>query len=154
MKKEQAPSLFSRTDTPQLATTAPSSFLSKPSLTSNPLSATKEESPVVTTTPTFSSLINANANQSSGSTFKGFAGFSGSTTSIFSATPSTDSATTDKPAAGMFSFAGGAAKPGGLFGAGTPTSNLFGSGATFPGATAGQTGGQEEEGNFLLKTFN
>lgn len=155
--KQVPSSLFARNDTPQLGTTAPSSFLSKPSLTANPLSATKEEeakkpSPVATAAPTFSSLMNANSNQSSGSTFKGFAGFGGSTpsSSIFSSAASTESATTDKPAGtGMFSFAGGAANSGGLFGTGTPTSNLFGAGSTFPAATGSQAGGQEEEEEYV-----
>jgi len=116
---------------------------------------TKEETKPAA--PTFTTL--SNANQSSGSTgFKGFSGFGSTTTSqttsLFSATTTntTTAGSDSKPVFSGFSFASsatGAAPTGGLFGAGTTGSSLFGAGSTFPGAaTAPQQ--QEEEGDLLL----
>lgn len=155
-KPTLASSIF-KTDSPSPATNMFSS-LAKPAASSEP-TQTKDKSPETTkpaAAPSFSSLMSASANQNTGSTFKGFAGFgnanTGSPFSGLSNSASTETTSTDKPATAtpFFSFAGAAhaaAKPGGgLFGAGTTGSSLFGAGGTFPAATGGQ---QEEEEEYV-----
>lgn len=158
--KQPTPSLFSKTEAEtETKTSSIFSSLNKPPTTA-PLTTENEdgskkpssETESKPAAPTFTSLMNANANTTPGSTFKGFNGFGGSSSqsSIFSSSSTAapgSNVTTSKPATPFFSFASAAdaAKPGGLFEAGTTGSNLFGSGATFPGATAQPQQEEEEE---------
>jgi len=117
--------------------------LNKPALEKDP----EIEKQPISSAPTFSSLMNASVKTSG---FTGFAGFGGISAPTFGKTTSAAPAATGEPAKPLFSFGastGASNQPGGLFGAGTTGSTLFGSGSTFPAVASGGGGdGPEDEG--------